>query len=134
MINEERVKQEYKIAIYEQREEKRNRQMGRYYRSDYIGKEIIKSIFSGTIAYAFMALLWAMSNWSEVLSLINSMKIVGTVIEMVFIYIGFIALYLFITYGVYALRYKSGKKKLEGYRKNLKVLHQMYEREENLKM
>lgn len=134
MINEDRVKQVYKIALYEQSEEKQNRQMGKYYRSDYIGKEIIKSIFSGTIAYAFMAVLWAMSNWREVLGLINSMEIVGTVVEMILIYVGYMAVYLLATYVVYAIRYKVGKKKLDGYKKDLKILHQMYEREEKLKM
>ena len=34
MINEERVKQLYKIALYEQNEEKENRPIGKYYKSD----------------------------------------------------------------------------------------------------
>ena len=56
MVNEERVKQLYKIAIYEQTEEKHSRQTGLYYRSDYIGKEIVKSFFTGSIAYMIMSL------------------------------------------------------------------------------
>ena len=61
MVNEERVKQLYKIAVYEQNEEKEHRQAGQFYRSDYIGKEVVKSFFSGSIAYLIMLALWAIN-------------------------------------------------------------------------
>ena len=54
MINQERVKQLYKIALYEQKEEKNHEAVGQLFKSDFIGKEVVKSIFSGTIAYCLM--------------------------------------------------------------------------------
>ena len=51
MINTERVKNLTKIALYEQKEEKQQRQTGLFYKIDYIGKELIKSFFSAKIAY-----------------------------------------------------------------------------------
>jgi len=53
---------------------------------------------------------------------------------MILVYVGFILVYLFATYIVYALRYIKGKKKLERYKGHLKELNQMYEREEKLKL
>lgn len=134
MVNLERVKHQCQIAFYEQKEEKQNRGIGRYYRSDFIGKEIIKSIFTGTIAYGVMAVLWVMANIEAVLDSVNDLSIVYTVLVMILIYVGFIIVYLFATYILYALRYIKGKKKLEQYKEHLKVLNQMYEREEKLKL
>lgn len=134
MVNLERVKHESQIAFYEQKEEKRNRAIGQYYRSDFIGKEMMKSIFTGTIAYAVMAVLWVMANMDAVLASVNDLSIVRTVFIMILIYIGFIAVYLFATYLVYALRYIEGKKKLDQYKGHLKSLNQMYDREEKLKL
>ena len=134
MVNVEKVKHQCKIAFYEQKEEKRNRGIGQYYRSDFIGKEVIKSIFTGTIAYAVMAMLWIMANIEAVLASVNDLSIVWTVCAMLIIYVGFLITYLVLTYIVYAFRYKNGKTKMEQYKDHLKVLNQMYEREEKLKL
>lgn len=134
MVNEERVKNLYKIAVYERDEEKKHRPTGKYYRSDYVSRQIIGSLFTGTVAYGLMALLWVIGNWSLVLDQINSLEIVGTVAVMVVIYVGFMAIYLFATFIVYLFRYTTGRKKLEEYKANLQELHQKYEREEKLKL
>lgn len=134
MVNLERVKHQCQIAFYEQKEEKENREIGQYYRSDFIGKEIIVSIFTGTIAYGVMAVLWIMANMDAVLQSVNDLSIIYTVFVMILIYVGFILVYLFATYIVYALRYINGKKKIEQYKEHLKALNQMYEREEKLKL
>ena len=133
MVNEDRVKQLYKIAIYEQTEEKEHRQAGQYYRSDYIGKEVVKSFFTGSFAYLIMAALWMISNWDMVLHQINTLEIIDTVAVMVVVYILFMVVYLFATAVVYYYRYKSSKKKLDAYIQNLKVAYGMFEREEKLK-
>lgn len=134
MINEERVKQLYKIALYEQNDENRNREIGRFYKSDYIGKELIKSIFTGTFAFLCFAILYLLGSWEDVLDSINSLEIVDIVINMIVYYLGFLVIYLFATYLVYRARYDAGKKKLKAYYSNLKAAHKMYEREEKLKM
>ncbi len=134
MVNLERVKHQCQIAFYEQKEDKKNRQVGNYYRSDFIGKEIIKSIFTGTIAYAVMAVLWMMVNWDTVLDSVNDLSIVNILFVMVLVYIGFIAVYLFVTYIVYGLRYIQSRKRMDGYKEHLKALNRIYEREEKLKL
>lgn len=134
MVNEDRVKKLYKIAIYEETEEKEHRQVGQYYRSDYIGKEVVKSFFTGSIAYLIMAVLWIISNWDLVLHQINTLQIIDTAIVMIVLYAIFLIAYLFATAVVYYFRYKHSKKKLDVYMENLKVAHSMFEREEKLKM
>lgn len=133
MINEERVRQLYKVALYEQKEEKLYRQTGKYYRSDFIGKEIIKSIFTGTIAYFFMLILFFVNCWDEFLSKINQLDVVSGVIPVVLVYVIYMFIYLVSTYVVYRVRYKDSRKCLDEYEEELQVLNKMYEREEKLK-
>ena len=134
MVNEERIKQFYKIATYEQNEEKKNRKIGQYYKSDYISRQMVGSIFTGTIAFACFAFLWMLSSWEDVLESINNLEIVGIAIEMIIYYLIFMALYLVVTYIVYSVRYDAGKKKMKKYIADLKRMQKMYEREEKLKM
>lgn len=134
MINEERVKQLYKVALCEKREEKLLRRTEKYYRSDYIGKELIKSIFTGTAAYLFMSALWVVSNWTEVLNMANDLEIKKAAIPSLITYCLYMALYLAATYVIYKSRYEEGRRKTDKYENELKALNKMYEREEKLKL
>lgn len=134
MINEERVKQLYKLAIYEKNEEKKHRDAGLYYRKEYVMKEIIKSFFTGTFAYALLILIWGVSSWGYIIDKINSYKVAEIVIPAILFYIGFMGVYLFVTFVIYVSRYARSAKKVAEYKKDLKTMHQMYEREEKLKM
>ncbi|MDD3368975.1 MAG: hypothetical protein PHP50_08855, partial [Lachnospiraceae bacterium] len=51
MINEERVILMTKMASYEQNEGKKNVAIGSYFRNDYIGFQVLKSIISATVAF-----------------------------------------------------------------------------------
>ena len=133
MVNEDRVKKLYKVAVYEQNEEKEHRQAGLYYRSDYIGKEVVKSFFTGTFAYLIIVLLWMMSNWSLVMYQINTLEITDTIVRILVLYVFFMAIYLFATAVIYYLRYKNSERKLNGYISDLKAVQKMFEREEKLK-
>ena len=133
MINEERVKQLCKIAIYEKNEEKEHRETGLYFRGDFIGKEVVKSFFTGTIAYMLIATLWVISNMELVLHQINTLEIIDTVVVMIILYALFLVVYLFGTVLVYYFKYKRSKKRLDGYMEDLKVAYNMFEREEKLK-
>ncbi len=134
MVNLERVKHQCQIAFYEQKDEKRNRGIGQYYRSDFVGKEVIKSIFTGTIAYVVMAVLWVMAHAEMVLRSVNDLSIIYTAFVMLIVYVLFLVVYLLATYIIYTMRYVNGRKQLDVYKGHLKALNQMYEREEKLKL
>ena len=132
MINQERVKQLYKIALYEKNEEKQCEDTGKFFKSDFIGKEIVKSIFSGTIAYGFMMVIWAICNLQVIEKILLNLEIVELGIKFGILYVGFLIAYLIITILVYHMRYKNGRKNLEEYIKRLKIVDKMYERDEKL--
>ena len=133
MINEDRVKQLYKVALYEKREEKLHKQTGKYYRSDYIGKEILKSIFTGTIAYFFIVVLLIISKWETFLESINRVSVPGGIFFFVIIYLVYMFVYLIGTYVIYRVRYEDSRRHLDEYEEELRALQIMYEREEKIK-
>ena len=51
MLNEERVRLMTRMACYEAKEGRKNVAIGNYFRGDYIGLQVIKSVISATIAY-----------------------------------------------------------------------------------
>jgi len=134
MVNEERVKNLYKIALYERDEKKYERQTGHYYKKDYIGKEMIKSFFMGTLAYVLMVLLWIISTLDEFLRSVNNLDFIKDTVIILLLYIVFMVLYLIATYLIARTRYKEGRVRLKEYLKALKVTKKMYEREEKLKV
>ena len=72
MINEDRVKELYYLAVYESTSEKTHKQVNEYYVGDYVWKEVLKSFFSGTFAFAGIVCLWAMNNMDVLLDRLNT--------------------------------------------------------------
>lgn len=133
MINEERVKELYHMAVYDAHMDKADSQIGQYYMWDYIGKELVKSFFSGSIAYVLLVVLWGMSDLEGITAMINNLDIADLAVRVVVLYIGFLAVYLLATVLVYGLRYAYGRKRLRRYAARLKKVRRMYQREDKLK-
>lgn len=133
MINEERVRELYQMAVYDEHEDKKCRPMGEYYMWDYVGKELIKSFFSGTIAFMLLVALWVIGDMSAAIAYVNSTELMDLAIRFILLYVGFLAIYILITVFVYSIRYAEGRKKLRKYIGHLKKVSKMYHREDKLK-
>ena len=97
MINEDRVKELYRMAVYDAYEDEKCQQTGKYYISDYVGKEMIKSFFTGTIAFILLVILWGIGDVSALIAFINNADVTDLLIHVIMLYIGFMAAYLFVT-------------------------------------
>lgn len=136
MINEERVREMSKLAMMDQAETRKDRQMREYYGSDYVAKEMIISLFTGTIAFALiitLGLLGAGEDAVDTISSVISSNFLETGKQFVFLYLAFMALYLLITVMVYRARYHAGRLEQRKYSKHLKRLTKLYSREEKIK-
>ena len=133
MINEERVRELYQMAVYDENEDKKCHPMGEYYIWDYAGKEIVKSFFSVTIAFALLVALWVIGDMAAAIAFVNSADLMNLVIRLVLIYVGFMAIYLLVTVFIYSIRYAEGRKQLRKYAGHLKKVRRMYHREDKLK-
>lgn len=134
MINEEKVKHLYQLALYDQSEEKRNRQTGRFFRKDYIFKEIIKSFFSGTIVYILVLAMWGLYQGEALLDSVNTTDFLQIAVVIGLCYLAYMAVYLLVTYLIYHVRFTKRRRQLKRYYGRLRVLDRIYEREDKLKL
>lgn len=130
MINEEKVKAMTKLAAYDKYDSAKYTPMTEYFRSDYIGKEMLKSFVYGTIAYIFLAACWILNNADEFLANINRLDYMALGLNLLQRYILFLIMYLLITYIVYAIRYSHGRSKIKNYKKNIHAILKLYRDED----
>lgn len=134
MLDESRVKLMTKMATFEKNEGKRSMAIGTYFRGDYIGKEIIKSIVYGTVAFAILVGMYIAYDFEFLMADIYKMDMLEFGKTLATYYFKFIIGYAIVTYVVYALRYQSARHNLRAYYNNLKRLNAMYrekDREKN---
>ena len=129
MLNEERIKLMTKMAAYEADEGKKNVAIGNYFRGDYIGLQVIKSIISATIAFVIVFGLFDFYDFEVFMSDIYKMDLLGFGRTVITAYLIFVAVYALISYMIYTYRYAKARKSLKMYYNNLKKLAYLYDKE-----
>lgn len=130
MLNEQKIKEEYQLALLDQNERKSIENNRVFYRSDFISKELLKSFFSGTLAFVGIALLSLLSDMDALTAKISSIDYESFAMKLILIYLAFMAIYFIITYLVYIFRYEKQAIKAKSYRAHLKQLRKIYSQEE----
>lgn len=129
MLNEERIKLMTKMAAYEADEGKKNVAIGNYFRGDYIGLQVIKSIISATIAFVIVFGLFVFYDFEVFMSDIYKMDLLGFGRTVITAYLIFVAVYALISYMIYTYHYAKARKSLKMYYNNLKKLAYLYDKE-----
>ncbi len=112
MLNEERIKLMTKMACYEADEGRKNVAIGSYFRGDYIGLQVIKSIISATIAYAIFFAMYIFYDFEVFMADIYKMDLLQFVKSAIINYLIFMVVYAAFSYGVFTYRYTKAKKSL----------------------
>lgn len=129
MLNEERVRLMTRMACYEAKEGRKNVAIGNYFRGDYIGLQVIKSVISATIAYILIFAMFILYDFEVFMADIYKMDLLDFAKSVIIYYLIFTVGYAVISYGVYTYRYTRARKSLKTYYNNLKKLSYLYERE-----
>lgn len=127
MINEEKVILMTKMASYEANEGKHDLATNRYFRSDYVTLQMIKAIFSGTVAFVIIvsvALLYDFDAFMKNLYQIDLLQLGKDLMVKYLISVGF---YTLIVYIVASYRYNRARQGLKTYYGNLRRLSRYYE-------
>lgn len=130
MIQEERVKQMTKLAIYEDGEGKKYIPMTRFFRRDYIGWEMVKSFVFGTLAFLLVCGVYIVYQINSMINDLFDLDYLTIGKDVLTIYIIFMVLYLLLTYVIYSLRYKTGRKHIKKFYNQLKKVSKLYDQEE----
>ena len=126
MLNEDRIILMTKLASYEQNEGKKNVAIGNYFRVDYIGWQVLKSIISATLAFIVVFALYIFYDFEVFMMDIYKMDLLAFGKQVLTIYLAVIAGYAVISYIICASRYSRAKKSLHLYYMNLRKLSSMY--------
>ncbi len=129
MLNQERIKLMTKMAAYEDNEGKKNMAIASYFRSDYIGFQILKSIISATIAFVILFAMYIFYDFEVFMQDIYKMDLFAFGERVLLIYVIFVAVYGVASYVVYSLRYHKARHSLKKFYSHLKQLSAMYDLE-----
>lgn len=130
MVNEEKLKLMTKLAIYENTKGKKQLNISKYYKRDYVRFQMFKTAVSSTVAFLVLMFAYCMLNAEELLLALNELDFMKLAAEIGIIYVIFLVLYMLVAWIVYANKYEKIKPDVIEYNRNLKKLKEFYDREE----
>lgn len=128
MINEEKVILMTKMAAYESNKGKRDMNVLHYFRSDYIGFQLLKSVIAATVSFIALFAVYVFYNFETLMQEVYKMDLLAFGKTIVILYLCAVGAYCVISYVIYASRYNRARKSLRVYYANLKKLAGMYDR------
>ena len=116
-----------KLAAYEENEGGRNMEVASYFRSDYIGLNVIRSIIGATIAYLVLFGLYIYYDFEVFMQDIYKMDLLQFGKTALYYYVVLVVIYAVVSYILYSYKYHKAKKNLKKYQGHLKQLAAMYD-------
>lgn len=130
MINTQRVKLMTEMQIFVDHEGDETRPMAEYYRSDYVAKQLLLSVLSGSAIFLLLCLLVFTEDVEALLLTIDLENLTASLSPLMFRYVVFMIAYLALTFLVYGVRYGRGRKRIKSYYAKLSALEKQYKEEE----
>lgn len=128
MMNEEKVILMTRLASYESNEGKKDISIVNYFKGDYIGFQILKSVIAATISFFALFGVYVFYNFEELMQNIYKMDLLGFGKDVITLYLCVVGAYGVITYVLFTYKYNKAKKNLRNYYVNLKKLAGMYDK------
>ncbi len=128
MLNEERIILMTRLASYETHEGKKNGAIGSFFRSDYVGIGVLKSVLCASVAFVIGFALYILYDFENFMQDIYKMDLFLFAQNVLTVFLVFVAGYALVSYVVYTVRYSKAKKAQKNYLNNLKKLANMYEK------
>ncbi len=131
MLNTNKVRLMTKLALYETKEGKEDIRLSKYYKTDYVRYQVIKSIICATLGYLFILILIFTYKAEYLIANAVTLDYKTLGIYILGIYVIVAALYGLGASVGYAIKYDMSRKKLSKYYKLLKRLNKVYNDENN---
>ncbi|MCR4850540.1 MAG: hypothetical protein K5870_04690 [Lachnospiraceae bacterium] len=125
MVDKDKVILMTRLASYEKNEGRKNMNIVNYFRSDYIGLQILKAIIAATLSFVLLLSVYLFYNSEELMANIYKMDMLKTGKNMIIVYLCLVGGYVVIAYFVYTYRYFKAKRSLKDYYKGLRTLENM---------
>lgn len=129
MLNEEKVILMTRMASYEEHEGKKHISIIHYFRGDYIGFQVLKSVIAATVSFFVLFAVYIFYNFEELMQNIYHMDLLAFGKNVITLYLCMVGAYAVISYVMFASRYSKARKSLKHYYDNLRKLSGMYEKQ-----
>lgn len=130
MLNNEKITLMTKLALYEQKNNKKEMAMSKYFKGDYMAIEMIKSFCAITIAYVLGLGLWLMFRMESFIGHVKTTSsFTALVVVILVLYVIVTAMYMLISYRFYSNKFKEIRLNLKEYNGELKALLRIQENE-----
>ncbi len=120
------------MASYEQEEGRKNVPIARYFRSDYVGVQVLKAVIYATLACMIVFGVYIYYDYENFIIDIYKMtqdELVAKGLGLLKYYAVAVVGYSVAVYFVALIKYNQSKKNLKRYFNNLKLLNSMYAKE-----
>lgn len=129
-MNEERLKRMVHLAMFEQTDGKKDIEISRYFRRDYIGIGLLKNAVLITIAYVIFIALYMIYDFENLAAGLADMNIRVFLLRILIGYLLVIGIFSVLIYVIRKLRYETAVRRMRTYHKKLRELEKIYEFEE----
>lgn len=129
MLNEEKVRYMTDLAIFEKNKGRKIFPVNRYFKRDYVGRQMFRSFFGFTFSFLLLFFLWVLYKLDVILGSAALDEVAGWLKGWGIAYVAGLLLYLFITWRVYSDRYDYASRSQTMYTARLRHLAKKYEKE-----
>ena len=127
MVNEEKVRLMTRLAMYEQSTGKEDLEKGRYFKSDYVKYNCLKTLVSTTILFVIVVAAYIYYNMGKLITELVDLDLLGMAYKLLIVYALVLAWFL------YSHRYAKAKPHIIRYNQDLKKLIAFYDNEDKTK-
>lgn len=133
MVNEEKVRLMTRLAMYEQSTGREDLEKGKYFKSDYVKYNCLKTLVSTTILYVVVVVVYIYYNMGELVTQLVDIDLFSVAYKILIAYALVCIFFMVVAWFLYSYRYKKAKPHIIKYNQNLKKLIAFYENEEKTK-
>lgn len=130
MLNNRKVRLMSRLAMYEQNEGKEDVRMSKYFRTDYVRLNVLKTVVAVTLGYLLVLVLLIVYHSEYLIREAVSLDYKGMLLRYVGIYIIILVVYCSFAMIGYMLKYRASRKKLAKYFRMLRRLRSLYREED----
>ncbi len=126
MVNEEKVRIMAKLAIYENGKGKQELKLAKYFKSDYIKYNVLKTIVSTAICYWLAVLLYVLINLQKLTENLTTMDYMSVLYRLLIGFVVVVLAYAIFARIFYDRQYEKARPNIVIYNHFLKKLEEYY--------
>lgn len=130
MLNNRKVRLMTRLAMYEQNEGKEDIRLSKYFRTDYVRLQVLKTIVALTAGYLLVLMILALYHSEYLIRDALILDYRAMIARYAGIYVVLVAVYCSMAMVGYMIQYRASRKKLAKYFRMLRRLRSMYREED----